>query len=74
MNPSGDASLQETSHLSTQTATSSESTSRYVQPVTKDLQTREQLIQGPQAAEGAMRCSSNELQVSQNKWGEVGGV
>ena len=64
MNPSGDVSLYETSHLSTQTATTSSESTRYIQPVLKDLQTRERLAQGPQSAEGAVKCSPNELQVS----------
>ena len=75
LTPSGDASVQETSHLSTQTATTSSGFApQYIQPVTKDLQTRELLTRGPRGAEGATKGSSDELQVSRYKWSKVGGA
>ena len=73
LTPSVDASVQETSHLSTQTHGSGFA-HQYIQPVTKDLQTRELLTRGPQGTEGATKGSSNELQVSRHKWSKVGGA
>lgn len=75
LTPSGDASVQETPHLSTQAATTSSNFApKYIQPVTMDLQTRELLTRGPQGTAGATMGSSNELQVSWYKLSKVGGA